>query len=199
MYRYQTDGKNVKLITSFDPSSQMGTNPVDVAIEFYAFTPDGKSLVFNAAEEVATGQAQVVDIINTDGTGLATLFTEPDTVFAGISVSPKGQIVFYNSNDNEVWEMNLDGTNAHALVNQPSVVAFYSPNMNTLYWSDASSTWTMNVKTGSSTEILPGYGVLGVAPTGAFILVTDGTNLYTFNPNGGGTPQKVFSAYWASM
>jgi hypothetical protein len=200
---YQLEnGTTVKLVTSFDPSSQMGTKATDVLISSYAFTPNGKALVFNAVQDVSTGQAFVVDIINTDGTGFAQLFTGPTSIMNYVSVSPKGQIVFYNPSDAELWQMNTDGTNAHVLVNQASSVGFYSPDMSTLYWSGPTAgVWAMNASTGASTEILSGYNVLGIAPTGAFLLVTDGTNVYTFNPNGGGAaPQEVLSATtWASI
>ena len=59
----------------------------------------------------------------------------------------------------------------------------YSPDMSTLYYANYAggvwSTYVSTAATGAVTKTLTGYYIIGVAPNGANILLSDGTSVYT--------------------
>jgi Tol biopolymer transport system component len=82
------------------------------------WAPDGSKLVF---EYDAPDGSASVELINSDGSGLTNLTPTPACCSGQPSFTPDGQqIVFerYNpdTNDDAIWIMNLDGSNAHRII-----------------------------------------------------------------------------------
>jgi hypothetical protein len=190
---YQTDGtaSGTKLLTSFDLTTQDGFM---AAVLLPSFSPDGKKIIFVAP--IGSG-VQVIYAINTDWSGLKSLFTE---AVSGVAISPVHftpdgkQIMFENVSTMTVWIMNADGTNPAPFISASSNTAMYSVDangaMSTLYYSDGNATYVEDAATGKVTATISGYALMGVFPNDGGIILTDnhGGNLYTLPADGVGTP-----------
>jgi Tol biopolymer transport system component len=187
---YQTDGtaSGTTLLTAVDLMAQAGiatqSNP--------SLSPDGTKIVFSSP---TTGGAQAVYVINTDWTGLTSLFTE---AVSGVAISPVHftpdgkKIMFENVSTMTVWIMNADGSSPQPLVSAPSNTALYSVDadggMSTLYYSDGSNTYVEDAATGNIKTTINGSYLMGVLPNEGGILLLDGGGLSVLPADGVGAP-----------
>jgi hypothetical protein len=165
-----------------------------------AVSPDGTKIAFvteegSGVEGIYTVNATADAQGNTAAPAL--LYKMPANgmlMVSGIRFDPKGkQLLFENVATQTVWAMNVDGSNFHQLINAPSVIAMYSPDMSYIYYSNYSggafsagvwSTYVSKASDESVQKTLPGYFLVGVAPNGVSILLSDGTSIYTADASG---------------
>jgi TolB protein len=105
LYVVDTDGSNLRQLTSGPGNNQQGT-----------FSPSGDRIAFLSDRD----GTWAIYVMNSDGTSLARLTHDSASVGERPGWSPDGQHIAYYSNRNghlDIWVTNADGTNHVALTN----------------------------------------------------------------------------------
>ncbi len=193
---YQTDGTGggTKLLRSLDMSlaEYGGLNQV----LFPSWSVDGTKILFVSSD---AGSVRSVRIVDADGTKPPIdLFDEaPSTIgMEPPHFTPNGKsITFYNVADGTLWIMGVDGSNPHQLLSVPSLSAFYTKDMSTMYYADATAVYV----SGSPDPLFSGLSLLGISPDEKSLLLVDyaAGQTYVGSVNGG-TPTKIGTGSWGS-
>jgi TolB protein len=117
LYSVNVDGTGVTAITNFNPNPDV--NDVEAA-----YSPDGMTIAFNSYWREEFGFMAAIYLVNADGSNIRPL-TPPELGAVTPAWSPDGTKIAFHTHDHgagfvqneEIWVINADGTDATRLTN----------------------------------------------------------------------------------
>ncbi|MEA3430046.1 MAG: hypothetical protein U9R08_02135 [Nanoarchaeota archaeon] len=165
LYLIDLDKDNTKATLLTDHALYPAWSPDGTKIVYYVYDDSNAPIPFNNPQCDGTGVLISIWIMNSDGTGKTQLTTDEDGYCSDPSFSPDGTKILYNKgfihpgvpflvrSENEVWVMNIDGSNKHAIYT-PKDNKFYlhqrawSKNNQIIFdkmqWQTVPQIWVMN-------------------------------------------------------